>query len=150
GIFLIYAAAEALFKDPMIGVRTFGILSTFAASLLLMRIGQRFMKLGANASFLCGFFYSTYPLLFYAASGQTPVFYMPLVIAGGALVLHECENLARGVAPSIARLGLAGLLLGLSLQIKYTTAFECVFFGGLILFLMWRTWTDFAARARVR
>ena len=137
GIFLIYAAAEALFKDPIIGVRVLGVLSTFTASLLLMQIGQRFMRLSANAAFLCGFFYSTYALLFYGDSGQTPVFYMPMVIAGGALVLHECERLTKGMAVSIPRLGWAGLALGLSLQVKYSTVFECVFFGCALLFLMW-------------
>lgn len=147
GIFLIYAAAEALFKTPLIGVRIFGVICTFAASLLLMRIGRRYMKLSANASFLCGFFYSTYALLFYGDSGQTPVFYMPLVVAGAAGVMEECARLVQGRAPSIMRLGAAGLALGLSLQIKYSTIFECIFFGCLILFLLWRHRTQLGRTA---
>lgn len=141
GIFLIYAAADVLFKDPIMGVRIFGMISTFIASVLLIEIGQRFLNLRRAGSFLVGFLYSTYALLFYGDSGQTPVFYMPFVIGGAWLVMAECKRLIEGEAPSVWKLGLAGLALGISLQIKYSTFFECVLLGCIVLHLTWRART---------
>ena len=138
GIFLIYGLADLLFRDAIIGVRIFGALSTLAGSWLLARIGQRFLGLGPVAALLAGLMYATYALLFYGDSGQTPVFFMPFVIAGGGLVLRELRRMRQGRTPSVARLGWAGLALGLSLQIKYSTFFECVLFGGLVMFFAWQ------------
>ncbi len=138
GIFLIFAAADALFTDPLFGVRIFGALFTIAGSWMIARIGQRFLGLGPVAGMLAGLLYSTYALLFYGDSGQTPVFFMPFVILGGGLVLRELRRIRRGTAPDVARLGFAGLALGLSLQIKYSTFFECVFFGGMLLYTTWQ------------
>ena len=138
GIFLIYGLADLLFRDAIIGVRIFGALSTLLGSWILARIGQRFLGLGPVAALLSGLLYATYALLFYGDSGQTPVFFMPLVIAGGGLVLRELRRMRQGRTPSVARLGWAGLALGLSLQIKYSTFFECVLFGGLVLLFAWQ------------
>ena len=90
------------------------------------------------ATLFCGLFYSTYALLFYGDAGQTPVFFTPFVIGAAGLVLRELRRMSQGRNPSVARLGLAGLALGLSLQIKYSTFFECALFGGLVLFFAWR------------
>ncbi len=99
---------------------------------------NRFLRLGPVPAVLCGLFYSTYSLLFYGDSGQTPVFYMPFVIAGAGLVFSELRRMGLGKAPSVWRLGLAGLALGISLQIKYSTFFECLLFGGLVLYALWQ------------
>ncbi len=148
GIFLVYGSADLLFNDAIVGVRIIGAMSTLLASWMLARIGNRFLGLEPVAATLCGLFYATYALLFYGDSGQTPVYYMPFVIAGAGLVLRELRRLALGKTPSAWRLGIAGLALGISLQIKYSTFFECVMFGGLFLYTAWQYRALHAQNAR--
>ena len=146
GIYLIYAAADALFSDPLLGVRLFGMLATIGTGVMLMQMGRQFLRLSAPVATLSAVLYSGYALLFYGDAGQTPVFYMPFVVGGAWLVLREAERLVYGAPPSPARLAVAGLLLGLSLQIKYSTFFECIFFGALILVPAWKARDTFGAR----
>ena len=79
-----------------------------------------------RAGATCGILYATYALLFFGDAAQTPVFLMPLVIGAAGLVAEDLKLLADGIAPRAWRLGSAGLLLGLSLQIKYSTVLECI------------------------
>ncbi|MBL8631088.1 MAG: hypothetical protein JNM81_15750 [Rhodospirillaceae bacterium] len=150
GIFLIYAFSDWAFPNGIVGVRLLGLLATFIASALLVDIAQRFIRLPPTSALLAGLFYSTYVLLFYGDSGQTPVFYMPLVIAGARLVFDDAEQLMAGASPSLLRTLIAGLLLGVSLQIKYSTVFECIFCGGLLLVLAWHKRNALGAAGLVR
>jgi hypothetical protein len=146
GIYLIYALAGMLFQDPVIGARCLGALCTFIAAVQLKSIGERAMGLSPVAGAVCGILYSTYALLFFGDAAQTPVFFMPLVIGAAALVIKDLKRLAEGEAPDVWRLGFAGLLLGLSLQVKYSTVIECGAWGVLPLFFAWRRRAALGAR----
>lgn len=66
--------------------------------------------------------------------GQAPIFYNPLMLGAGVLVVRA------GVAgrPPLLPGLLAMALVGLALQIKYTVVFEGVFFGLVLLWCQWR------------
>jgi hypothetical protein len=138
GIYLIYAFADWTFGDAVIGARLLGAFSTFGAAVLLKWFGERALGLSQIAGAICGLLYATYALLFFGDAAQTPVFFMPLVIAAGGLVIMDLKRVADGVAPNPWRLGWAGLLLGLSLQVKYSTVVECGMWGVLPLIFAWR------------
>lgn len=138
GLYFIHAVADGVFSDPIVGARILGAIATFIASWLLMRLARRFLGLGPAAGVLCGLLFSTYAILLGGDASQGPVFYAPLVVGGALLVMAEIAALSRGAAPSIARLAGAGVLLGLSLQIKYVTVFECAAFGITYLAAGWR------------
>lgn len=138
GIYLIFAFADYAFRDPLVGARLLGMLSTFAAAVMLKAFGERNLGLSPVMGAVCGLLYSTYALLFFGDAAQTPVFFMPLVIGAAALVVRDLQRVAARIAPNIWRLGMAGLLLGLSLQIKYSTVLECAIWGVLPLLFAWR------------
>ncbi len=133
GLFLIYAFAEALFRDGVVGPRLLAGIATAASGFGLFRFAQRFLAVSTGAALAGAFFFCTYGVLFGGDAAQAPVFYMPLVIGAAGLVALTLRRLAAGETPDAKSIGLAGLMLGLALQIKPSMIFECAGFGGILL-----------------
>ncbi len=150
GLYAIHALAGAIFADPIAGARLLGACATFAAAWLLMRIAETFLGLSRGAGVVCGLLFATYAILLGGDASQGPVFYAPLLAGGAFLIMGEIAALHRNEAPSIAKLAMAGLLLGLSLQIKYVTVFECAAFGLFYLHAAWRADATTSAEFRAR
>lgn len=150
GLYAIHALAGAVFTDPIAGARLLGAIATFTAAWLLMRLAETFLGLSRRSGVVCGLLFSTYAILLGGDASQGPVFYAPLIVGGAFLVMAEISALHGSAAPSPARLGAAGLLLGLSLQIKYVTVFECAAFGLFYLHSAWRADLRTAGRFRAR
>ena len=134
GLYFIHAVAQVLFRDPVVGARLLGGLSTLLAAWLLMQTAQRFFGLSRNMAILSGLLFATYAAVLGGDASQGPVFYEPMIVGGALLIMQDIAAMRRGHAPSLARLGVAGLWLGLSLQVKYSTVFECAGFGAFYLY----------------
>ena len=150
GLYAIHALAGAIFADPIAGARLLGAFATFAAAWLLLRIAETFLGLSRGAGVVCGLLFATYAILLGGDASQGPVFYAPLLAGGALLIMGEIAALHRDEAPSIAKLAVAGLLLGLSLQIKYVTVFECAAFGLFYVQAAWRADARTAGQVRKR
>jgi hypothetical protein len=92
--------------------------------------------------------FAAYGLLFGGDAAQAPVFYMPLIAVAVFGVAEALERLASGQAAGAVRLGAAGLVLGLALQIKYSVIFECVGLGGIVVLCGAVQWTRLGPDAR--
>ncbi len=137
GLYGLHAVAGLLFADPIAGARLLAAIATFAAAWLLARTAETFLGVGRWGGMVCGLLFSGYAILLGGDASQGPVFYAPMLAGGALLIMTEIAALNTGKAPSVARLGAAGLLLGLSLQIKYVTVFECASFGLFYLHAAW-------------
>ena len=138
GLYGLHAIAGLLFTDPIAGARLLAAIATFAAAWLLSRLAQTFLGVNRWGGMVCGLLFSGYAILLGGDASQGPVFYAPLLAGGALLIMTEIAALKAGKAPSVAKLGAAGLLLGLSLQIKYVTVFESVAFGLFYLHAAWQ------------
>ena len=125
GIFLIYAPAVLLFKNPIIGYQVLGLFSVLATCAVVYRMGSWFG--GRFISLAAALFYAAILMLWSGAGGQTPVFYNLPIALGAYLILrliHKSD--IRGTAVAGSLLG-ASLLFGLALQIKYVCVVEICF-----------------------
>ena len=134
GLYFIHALAQVMFRDPVVGARLLGGLSTVLAAWLLMQCAQHFCGLTRNMAIFSGVLFATYAAVLGGDASQGPVFYEPMVVGGALLIMQDIAALRHGRALSLTRLGVAGLLLGLSLQVKYSTVFECVGFGAFFVY----------------
>lgn len=148
GLYALHALAGMLFADPIAGARLLAAIATFAAAWLLAHLAETFLGVGRWGGMVCGLLFSSYAILLGGDASQGPVFYAPMLAGGAFLIMSEIAALRNGAAPSVLRLGAAGLLLGLSLQIKYVTVFECAAFGLFYLHSAWRA--DQRSQGRVR
>ena len=127
GLFALYAAAAAVGGPGPLPYQVMAALFVGAGGWCLYALAKPM----AGRATACGAA-MLYPLLAYAygcLSGQSEVFFVPLVLAALVLV----RDLDRGNAN--ARAAVAMLLGGLALQIKYTVAPQCAFLGAIAL---WR------------
>ena len=135
GLFLLYAAIRLLGGDGIIQYQLvatlFAAATAFMIARLAQRIGNGFVALCAGAAYLLWIEW------FGGDGGQTPVFYNALMVGAALVVLAAIRpELAQD---RLRRLGCrAMLLVGLSLQIKYSCVFEGVFFGLVLLNRSWR------------
>jgi hypothetical protein len=134
GLFLIYAGVRLLGGEGVIQYQIVALIFViFTAALLhrfAMRITSRFGALAAALGYILWLNITE------GEGGQTPVFYNLLMI--GAAMITATIATERSNRPILAG-SAAMLLVGLSLQIKYTVAIEGIFFG---LTMLW------AARCR--
>ena len=137
GLFFINAVADGFFWDPIIGARIIGLIATLIAAWLIMEFAQRFMRQGPMVGMACGLLYSTYALLFAGDAVEAPIFSAPFLLGAAILVMGEITALRSGDAPTVKRLMGAGLLLGITFQIKYVTAMEAFAFGAMYLLAGW-------------
>jgi hypothetical protein len=138
GIYLVYALADALFADAIVGARVLGGLCSILSAGMIAGIGRRHLGLSWPAATLAGVLFSVYAIAYGGDAAQYNVFVMPFVAGAVALVLRALDRIDAGAAPSAAGIGLAGLLLGLAMQVKYTPAFEAIGLGLLLIVAGWR------------
>ena len=139
GLFALYALAHALGGPGPLAYQAMAALFVTAGAWLIHALARPV----AGRATACGAAL-IYPLLAYAYgaySGQSEVFFIPLVL--GALLL--VRDMAKGDGER--RAAAAMLLGGLALQIKYTVAPQCLFIGCLAL---WRFRTESPPRLALR
>ncbi len=139
GLFLVYLPA-ALF-GPVLGIWAYQALALFCVILTATMIARLAERAGwRRGAFVAAILYILWLNIADGQGGQSPVFYNPLVAAAMLLVLPRPGEPSRPRAIGLAAMA----LIGLSLQIKYSTVFEGIWIG---LVLLWREWR--AGRALV-
>lgn len=128
GLFLIYALIRAIGSDNVIFVQLAGFISSVFAAYLVWRICCRYIPRW-NA-LLPALLYLAWLTPFGGGDGQSPVFYNPLMLAAVWYILKAIDQNRRLSLYGCVAMALAGT----AIQIKYTAAFEGIFFG---LALMW-------------
>lgn len=135
GLFLIYAAADAVFRDPVIGHQLLASLCAVLTGWLIFACVRR--RAGFAASLAGGLAYIAWLPVFAGIGGQSPVFYNLPMMAGAAMILDLIEA---DVPERIFARGCAVMLLaGIALQIKYSALFDGIYFGLTLLWLGWRS-----------
>lgn len=134
GLFLIFRAAVALPGNPVVWAQAFGLVAAVATAAVLERMALLVASpLGAR---LAGLAYLAFMPVFNCGYAQSPVFYN-LPVAMAALVVIRAT-----LSSEVAQLGRQGAiamaLLGMALQIKYTSIFEGLALGLLLLWHSWR------------
>ena len=124
GLFLLYAFAN-LFGADVLPYQIMALLCAAAGGAMVYRLAVRFGDRVAGV--VAASLYILGLSAFGAAIGQSEVFYLPIAIGMAMILLRcfECDDL--GIVVRLAALSMA--LGGIMLQLKYTTAPQCVFFG---------------------
>lgn len=131
GLFLLYMPAAALpLRWGLLAYQTMATASLILTALLVAHLARR---AGWRAGALAGAIaYVLWPNLLNGVGGQSPIFYnLPMVVAA-AVILAAGERRHRRALG-----GVAMLLVGVAMQIKYSALFEGLFFG---LWLLWQEW----------
>lgn len=132
GLFLVYLPA-ALF-GPVLGIWAYQALALICVVITAELIARLAERGGwARGALVAAILYILWLNVADGQGGQSPVFYNPLVAGAVLLVVPRPGEAYRPRAVGFA----AMLLIGLSLQIKYSTVFEGMWIG---LFLLWREW----------
>ncbi|MFA5962845.1 MAG: hypothetical protein WC804_02395 [Sphingomonas sp.] len=132
GLFLVYLPATLL--GPVLGIWAYQALALACVVLTAVLIVQLADRAGWGRGALVGaILYILWLNITDGQGGQSPVFYNPLVAAAMLLVLPRPGEAFRPRAIGVAAMA----LIGLSLQIKYSTVFEGIWIG---LILLWREW----------
>jgi hypothetical protein len=132
GLFLVYLPA-ALF-GPVFGIwayQAFALICVVLTAELIARLAER--AGWARGALVGAILYILWLNIADGQGGQSPVFYNPLVAGAILLIVPRQGEAYRPRTVGVA----AMLLIGLSLQIKYSTVFEGMWIG---LFLLWREW----------
>jgi hypothetical protein len=140
GLFLIYGAIRLLGGEGTLQYQLVALLFAWASALFVWRFATRLTnRFGAIAA-ACA--YLIWLNFLEGEGGQAPVFFNLPMIAAAMLVEQAVRrrvvNLRSGLLPM--------LLVGVAIQIKYTTLFEGIFFACLLL---WTAWRSEVGRARV-
>ncbi|WP_174284923.1 hypothetical protein [Sphingomonas bacterium] len=139
GLFLLYLPAGALpLPWSVLTYQAMALASLIATAWLIVRLAIR--AGWGRGAVLGGVAYVLWPDLLNGVGGQAPIFY-DLPMAGAAWLIVAGEARPRRRAMGVA----AMLLVGVSLQIKYSVVFEGVFFGLWLLEREWRTTRSIAA-----
>lgn len=125
GLFALYGALHAAFGPSPLAFQIPALLITLGGGWLCYWLGCRIAPPAAAA--MGSALYPLLMALFSSHSGQSEVFYVPLLLLIAALLVkaHRAETTKRAKA----LLALAMLLGGLALQIKYTVLPVCLIFG---------------------
>jgi 4-amino-4-deoxy-L-arabinose transferase-like glycosyltransferase len=131
GLFAIFAAAHWLFGPEPIAYQAVATLFAFAGAILVYALSRELVD-RATAT-VAGALYAMLMALYGSQSGQSEIFFMPLMLAMLWLV-HDWRR------PDAARRALWAMALGgLALQIKYTVLPQCLFLGTFALYARWRS-----------
>ena len=137
GLFLIYAAADALGSDGFLQYKLVALASVVATAFLLYRGALRIGSPFAGVTVAC--LYIVWLNFMEGEGGQSEVFFnLPMIAAG--LVVWRAFDTRQDVAK---RGAVAMTLVGVALQIKYTVMFEGIFFGCALL------WTHYMVHRQV-
>ena len=129
GLFAIFAGIRLLGGAGILAYQLVATLFAAATAWLIARIADRHAR--PPAATTAGALYLVWLMIFDGAGGQAPVFYNLPVAAAALLTL---DAVSRPDAAFVRRAAGAMALMGLAIQIKYTTVIEGVFFG---LALLW-------------
>jgi hypothetical protein len=132
GLFLVYLPA-ALF-GPVLGIWAYQALALLCVVLTAAMIARLAERAGwGRGALVAAILYILWLNIADGQGGQSPVFYNPLVAAAMLLVVPRPGEPCRPRAIGLAAMA----LIGLSLQVKYSTVFEGIWIG---LVLLWREW----------
>jgi hypothetical protein len=130
GVFLLYAASDAVFGADPAGIRLFAIVSVWISGLALWALDAvRFGRPLAGA--VAAILYVSYTRVWFGLACEPELFQAPLTILAALLVMQA----GRSARPRFEAL-VAGLMMGAAFTLKQTAALEGVFF---CLYLGWRT-----------
>ncbi|TPG54082.1 hypothetical protein EAH76_05110 [Sphingomonas glacialis] len=132
GLFLLYMPAAGLpLRWGLLAYQAMATLSLILTALLVAHLARR---AGWGRGALAGAIaYVVWPDLLNGVGGQSPIFYNLPMVAAAALIVAAGERRDRRVLG-----GLAMVLVGTAMQIKYTALFEGIFFGLWLLRQEWR------------
>lgn len=132
GIFLIYAGVRLLGGAGFVEYKMVALLFVVATAWLIYVMARR--RTGRSGAGLAAALYILWLNFMEGEGGQTPVFYNLLVLLAAASLFAAARSPER-----LWRHGcVAMLLIGVSIQIKYTVVFEGIFFGCAFLWLAFR------------
>jgi hypothetical protein len=138
GLFLVYLPAALL--GPVLGIWAYQALALACAVLTAGMIARLADRAGwGRGALVAAILYILWLNIADGQGGQSPLFYNPLVAGAILLVVPRPGEPYRPRAIGLVAMA----LIGLSLQIKYSTVFEGIWIG---LVLLWREWR--AGRAR--
>jgi hypothetical protein len=140
GLFLLYAAEDAMFGADPAGIRLFAIVAVWIAGLAIAAFATRRFR-APLAGGIGAVLYAAYTLDCFGLACEPDLFFAPLVVSAALLTLEASQRGGRGgVGPrpfQSAVLALtAGSLMGAAFTLKQTAALEGVFF---FAYLAWRT-----------
>ncbi|GAA0281999.1 hypothetical protein GCM10009127_24170 [Alteraurantiacibacter aestuarii] len=125
GLFAIFAFAHALMGPGPVAYQLLAAAFALGGAVLVLRLVQEMTDLFAGA--IAGALYLLLIAAYASFSGQTEVFFLPLML-GMVWLLRDPAH------PDFARRALWAMLLGgLALQIKYSVLPQCLFLGGWAL-----------------
>lgn len=115
GLFALYAAAESMLGDPLLGPRVLPVICIVATALALRRLAIAWVGDG-RAGFMAGLLYASYSLVLEGVMGSSELLVAPFVAF--ALLLAGRP----GAWPAL----LSGFLFGLAGMVKQVAIFEAV------------------------
>jgi 4-amino-4-deoxy-L-arabinose transferase-like glycosyltransferase len=135
GLFLLYAAIRLLGGDGIVQYQIVAAIFAAGTAVMIALIARRISTPGT--ALVAALAYIPALAMNGGAGGQSPVFYnLPMAVAAWLLV-----RLATGGATALSvrrHGGLAMLLVGVAMQIKYSAMFEGIYFGLALAALSWR------------
>jgi len=140
GLFLLYAAADAMFGADPAGIRLFAIVAVWIAGLAIAALATRRFR-APLAGGLGAVLYVAYTLDCFGLACEPDLFFAPFVVTAALLTLEAADRHLRGrasrrrVLPAIFALA-AGGLMGVAFTLKQTAALEGTLF---FAYLAWRT-----------
>jgi hypothetical protein len=130
GLFLLYAGIRLLGGSGIIQYQIVATLFVALTAFVIARIASR--GTNAHGAAAAGIVYILYLGVFGGEAGQSPVFYNLLIACAGLSIVRVLER-PRFDSASFWLGALAMLLVGVSLQIKYSTVFEGALFGVVLM-----------------
>ncbi len=131
GLFAIFAAAHWLFGPEPIAYQAVASLFAFAGAMLVYALSRELVDRATST--VAGALYVMFMALYGSQSGQSEVFFMPLMLA----MLWLVRDWRR---PDATRRALWAMALGgIALQVKYTVLPQCLFLGAFALYGRWRS-----------
>ena len=131
GLFAIFAAAHWLFGPEPVAYQALAAVFALAGAMLVYGLARDLVD-RATAT-VAGALYVMLMALYGSQSGQSEIFFMPLMLA----MLWLVRDWRR---PDAARRALWAMALGgLALQVKYTVLPQCLFLGAYALYGRWRS-----------
>ncbi len=126
GLFALFAGAHAIGGSGPAAYQVLAALFTLAGALMIYALARNFVdRVSATGA---GLLYVALMSTYGSYSGQTEAFHVPLMLAM-ALLVRDPDH------PYAVRRALVAMTVGgLALQLKYTVAPQCLFFG------LWALW----------